>query len=544
MTGFHECFSNFDMDQDSSIFEEDYKKLTKLVKHYPAISIVSTEKEPPEKYVLEYRLFGYGSDAAGTVQVARRHQVQLELPFGYPHFPPIVKPLSSIYHPDVDENAVRIADYWQESGSLPDLVVHIGDMIRGKEFTVDRPFNAEAAEWYTKQQHKLPLAELEYVENPESEETRGKSRRSAPIISKKLLLSLVLFCTMAVAAVLLVREVNVLKEVEELSDTFPAMMEERKFQKAENNIYSTLHAVEKILIFRGGREKAEKKLHDLLNSEVLQEGLSGKVLFRGQYLEVKEADSWREAEQMMTRASNAMRLGDIDSATQFFSNAVNLLEEVDLPDVLFEYKTTSAQTRLDYHLDDANFAYTGENWLNARDAYERVLDIITTEEQFISEESAGKRNKIEKLHILASINYYRTASATAEDDKNFSLALQHQKSIINLLGTARYQADPTFSKVLAQAKKDYKRFNEELLTVSASKFLLANYREIFKKHYPGVRDYALQSPQVRFHKYNRGKLVFLLSCIELVSRQSNEYRIYYQKDQATGQWSLYREIKE
>ncbi len=142
----------------------DYEQLKNTLELYPSISIVRAEGQPPDHYELEYRLRGYIRNQDGTIEIGEVHRVAINLPFGYPHFPPTVKPLTGIFHPDIDPAAVRIAEQWQNKPSLADLALHIGEMICGNIYNVDDPFNQEAADWYLQHREELPLDVLKIAD--------------------------------------------------------------------------------------------------------------------------------------------------------------------------------------------------------------------------------------------------------------------------------------------------------------------------------------------------------------------------------------------
>ena len=87
-----------DSDQQSS----DYEQLQSTLELYPTITISLVEGDPPDNYEIEYHLKGYARNPDGSIAIANLHRVRITLPFGYPHFPPTVKPLTHIFHPDTD----------------------------------------------------------------------------------------------------------------------------------------------------------------------------------------------------------------------------------------------------------------------------------------------------------------------------------------------------------------------------------------------------------------------------------------------------------
>jgi ubiquitin-protein ligase len=158
------------MSSGAKQLSEDFKQVQKLLELYPDIKIIKTEGDPPEQYDIEYTIKGYKTDPDGTPSPDKNHEVRISLPFGYPHFPPTAKPITSIFHPDIDPDAIRIADFWQDNHSLSDLIVHIGQMICGNHYTKEDPFNQSAFEWFEERKSWLPFDILEPREEDEGEE--------------------------------------------------------------------------------------------------------------------------------------------------------------------------------------------------------------------------------------------------------------------------------------------------------------------------------------------------------------------------------------
>ena len=158
------------MTTGSQQLADDYGQLKELLELYPLITILRVEGDPPDHYELAYHLRGYVRTDDGAVGIGTDHQVRISLPFGYPHFAPIAKPLTPIFHPDVDPAAFRIADHWQQNPSLADLVLRIGEMICGSVYQLDEPFNREAADWYAAHQGQLPLDTLSLADIEQSQD--------------------------------------------------------------------------------------------------------------------------------------------------------------------------------------------------------------------------------------------------------------------------------------------------------------------------------------------------------------------------------------
>jgi tetratricopeptide (TPR) repeat protein/ubiquitin-protein ligase len=142
---------------DVQQLQSDFEQVRQLLAQYPGITLLQTKGDPPDCYDIAYNVKGYKPNPDGTASPANRHAVRITLPFGYPHFAPTVKPLSPIFHPDIDPDAVRIADFWEKSRSLPELIIHIGQMICGAVYSTEEPFNQRASDWYQAHRSELPF---------------------------------------------------------------------------------------------------------------------------------------------------------------------------------------------------------------------------------------------------------------------------------------------------------------------------------------------------------------------------------------------------
>lgn len=158
------------MTSETDQLANDFEEVNTRLAQYPQIHLAETEGDPPATYEVKYRLNGLARQEDGSIGQNKRHRLRINLPFGYPHFPPTVKPLTPLFHPDIDPDAVRIALHWQKNPSLAALIIHIGEIICGQTFNLEEPFNQEAADWYSDNASDFPLDEVRQGE-PEDEDS-------------------------------------------------------------------------------------------------------------------------------------------------------------------------------------------------------------------------------------------------------------------------------------------------------------------------------------------------------------------------------------
>ncbi|MDR9501778.1 MAG: hypothetical protein RI601_08300 [Desulfurivibrionaceae bacterium] len=161
------------MNDDDNRLEKELAEVQRHFANHPSISIVATEGVPVTQYVVEYRLNGLVGLEGGEISRSDQHRVEITLSFGFPHFPPNCKPLTPIFHPDIDPAAIKIADFWKADESLVSLIVYIGQMICWQVYSEENVFNQEAASWLAAHSDGVPLDRVDLAGLPQGQERNG-----------------------------------------------------------------------------------------------------------------------------------------------------------------------------------------------------------------------------------------------------------------------------------------------------------------------------------------------------------------------------------
>jgi hypothetical protein len=149
------------MAAETQLLDVICEDIGKYFVNHPFIAVRPIKGSPPDQYEVTYCIRGIYKDDRGRLQQASHHVVSIAIPFGFPHFPPLCRPLTPIFHPDFDPAAIRLGEFWNVGRSLPELIIFIGRMISGELFSRENSFNLDAAAWYRDNTDKLPFARLE-----------------------------------------------------------------------------------------------------------------------------------------------------------------------------------------------------------------------------------------------------------------------------------------------------------------------------------------------------------------------------------------------
>lgn len=141
--------------------ESDFNSLKLEFSRHPYIDIEPIAGEPPEKYLITYKMKGYKMDEKiGRPTLTNRHQVEVYLHANYPREKPKCQMKTPIFHPNF-RYQVCIGDFWGAGERLVDIIIQIGDMIQYKNYNPKSPLNIEASRWAKENQHRFPADNID-----------------------------------------------------------------------------------------------------------------------------------------------------------------------------------------------------------------------------------------------------------------------------------------------------------------------------------------------------------------------------------------------
>jgi len=132
----------------------DFQLLSNLFKDSTYINLQNYSGNPPERYVIEYRV---KSLVEKNREIIPRdmHLVEVILPKGYPKESPFCRMLSPIFHPNISPQTICIGDHWAGE-ALSHLLIRVAEMMAYQSYNLQSPLNGEAARWTDLNMDKIP----------------------------------------------------------------------------------------------------------------------------------------------------------------------------------------------------------------------------------------------------------------------------------------------------------------------------------------------------------------------------------------------------
>ncbi len=135
----------------------DFRMMRERFTSFPLIHLEHVQGNPPEMYVVSYRIRGIERLRGDQVVYRDYHEVEIKLPGTYPRTPPTCRMLTPVFHPNIEPAIICIGDHWTASERLCDLVVRIGEMIAYQSHNIKSPLDGEAAMWTDLHGDMLPI---------------------------------------------------------------------------------------------------------------------------------------------------------------------------------------------------------------------------------------------------------------------------------------------------------------------------------------------------------------------------------------------------
>jgi ubiquitin-protein ligase len=136
----------------------DFNRLRDLVNRSELIHILSTDGDPPERYLIRFTCRGVEKvNGSGQPTFRESHEVSVYLHAEYPLKQPQLKWMTPIFHPNIHMTGAVCIGAWWPAKTLDELLLTLGEMVQYRNFDPKDPMNSKAAAWSLRHKHLLPV---------------------------------------------------------------------------------------------------------------------------------------------------------------------------------------------------------------------------------------------------------------------------------------------------------------------------------------------------------------------------------------------------
>lgn len=133
-------------------------QIRELVNRSEFIQILTTEGDPPEKYLIRFTCRGVEKlNAHGQPVFRDQHDVTVYLHAEYPLKQPQLKWHTPIFHPNIHVTGAVCIGQWWAAKTVDELLLTLGEMIQYKNYDPNDPMNSKAAAWAKRNAHLYPI---------------------------------------------------------------------------------------------------------------------------------------------------------------------------------------------------------------------------------------------------------------------------------------------------------------------------------------------------------------------------------------------------
>ena len=135
----------------------DQKRIQDLVNRSEFIQVVSTDGDPPEKYLIRFTCKGVEKLNGKKPVLREHHEVSIYLHAEYPLKQPQLKWLTPIFHPNIHVTGAVCIGAWWPAKTLDELLLTLGEMVQYKNYDPKDPMNSKAAAWALRHKGSFPV---------------------------------------------------------------------------------------------------------------------------------------------------------------------------------------------------------------------------------------------------------------------------------------------------------------------------------------------------------------------------------------------------
>lgn len=137
--------------------EREWRQAQRAYAYHPHVGITALQGDPPTEYQVDYKVNTLVMDDDGNLQYAQTLSVHVWMPPGFPNQPPLVRPMASVFHPNIAYEGVYFSTPWQSSDTLVNFLRNVGEYLAYRAYDPDAVVNESAFAWLQENSGMLPL---------------------------------------------------------------------------------------------------------------------------------------------------------------------------------------------------------------------------------------------------------------------------------------------------------------------------------------------------------------------------------------------------
>lgn len=136
--------------------EHEWRQMQRNFAYHPAVRVIPLHGNPPAEYQVELTCRTLYIRDDGQLDYIETPSIHIWLPPGYPHEPPVVRPMHALFHPNVTMEGIAIIPTWEATRTLPQLVQQIGGLLAFHTYDPWTVWNPAAMDWVNANTAYLP----------------------------------------------------------------------------------------------------------------------------------------------------------------------------------------------------------------------------------------------------------------------------------------------------------------------------------------------------------------------------------------------------
>ncbi|MDR3088806.1 MAG: hypothetical protein LBU39_03200 [Desulfobulbaceae bacterium] len=224
----------------------------------------------------------------------------------------------------------------------------------------------------------------------------------------------------------------------------------------------------------------------------------------------------RQFADLKEQADHLLEKSDWQGAHALFQQAILLGRELSASqqqEAVGDVRKSATRAGLYAAIEEGNRAFGNGKWDEALGQYGIALGMARNDALgFTARDQDKLRSWLMKLILQTNIIQNRQRADLALKSKHIDDGKGYLQRIVTLIRMSPFSSERQFFVISNETKEKLEQLDDDEFIADKTKYLMANYKQLFQSHSPDVKTDNLDDPKVSFVGKRKGRYLFQVLC--------------------------------
>jgi tetratricopeptide (TPR) repeat protein len=236
---------------------------------------------------------------------------------------------------------------------------------------------------------------------------------------------------------------------------------------------------------------------------------------------------------------------DWESAIAQYKKALTLQKTTAVDLESDEAKTlyaNMAEAELFAFINNAKNAFSQSEWDEAIEMYQEAINLLDSKKDLLQRIDPKEiRLQLQRIILRTRIVQHKQLADQQLEKQQYSLAVASLENVTSAIKASGFADDTEFQAIATGTRQTIAETRGKAAIAQRIRYLEKNYKDIFAANYSAAIPEYLSSPKATFLRFEEGKELYEIQCIERNRGRQLRLVMLYSYDPAQNRWAFYSE---